>query len=157
MTASMSTMNQCCPITAGSIIIPTETKKMAPNRFLMPDSRCSILSPSTVSARMEPITNAPRAAEKPAAVAKETIPKHRPMDMMRSISSLRYFSAFFRMMGITYSPTRNHKIRKNARRARLQSILPPENCCETARVESRTISSTAMRSSTTRVPKTSGA
>ena len=54
-------------------------------------------------------------------------------------------------------PTRNHRMRKNASLARLKSISEPENCWETASVESSTIMSTAMRSSTTRVPNISDA
>ena len=50
----------------GLISIPTEIKKIAPNRSLTGLSRCSIFSAWVVSARIEPIINAPKAAEKPA-------------------------------------------------------------------------------------------
>ena len=54
-------------IMAGSTIMPTDTKKMAPNKSLTGFTRRSMLSASTVSARMEPMMNAPKAAEKPCA------------------------------------------------------------------------------------------
>ena len=46
---------------------------------------------------------------------------------------------------------------KNASLARFQIISLPENWLDTARVESKTIRTTAMRSWTIRLPKTSGA
>ena len=94
-------VSQCWPMTAGSTIMPTETKKMAPKRFLIPVRRCSMRSPSTVSARMEPMTKAPRADEKPANEASATMPKQRPMAMMSSISSFRKRFAFLRRSGMT--------------------------------------------------------
>ena len=47
--------------TAGSTIMPTETKKMAPKRSFTGAVTRSMLSASTVSARMLPIMNAPNA------------------------------------------------------------------------------------------------
>ena len=73
----------------GSMSIPTETKKIAPNRFFTGCNSCSIRSASIVSARIEPIRNAPKAEEKPACVAMMTIPRHNPMLVMRSVSSFR--------------------------------------------------------------------
>ena len=84
-----STIPQCSAMTPGSSIIPTETKNMAPNRVLRPETSCIILSFSTVSDSIEPITNAPSADEKPTAVARATIAKQRPMLITSSISSLR--------------------------------------------------------------------
>ena len=52
-------------IIKGSTIIPTETKKIAPNKSFTGLTRRSMLSASTVSARMDPIIKAPNAAENP--------------------------------------------------------------------------------------------
>ena len=76
-----------------STIMPTDTKKMAPKRFLTGATRCSIFSASTVSARMLPMTKAPKAAEKPAAEAATTMPKQRASEVMSRVSSfIRGFS-----------------------------------------------------------------
>ena len=57
-------------------------------------------------------------------------------------------------MGIRYIPTTNHSTRKKRSLSRAITISPPANCWLTAIVESNTISTTASKSSTTRVPKT---
>ena len=72
---------------ATSTIMPTDTKKMAPKRFLTGATKCSIFSASTVSARMLPMTKAPKAAEKPAADAATTMPKQRARLAMSKVSS----------------------------------------------------------------------
>ena len=100
ITASRSMMPQCSMITDGATIIPTETKNIAPKRFLIGSTMRSICSLSAVSARMDPITNAPRAEEKPTDVASATIPKHSPMLTMSRISSLRYSLAFLSSVGM---------------------------------------------------------
>ena len=103
---------------------------------------------------MDPITKAPRAEEKPTAVAKATIRKHRPMLTIRSISSLKYLLAFLRIVGIRNIPTRNHRRRKKTSLAMFSTSSFPAKLCETAMVESSTMRRIAMRSSTTRVPNT---
>ena len=145
---------QCSTMTPGESIIPTDTKKIAPNRFFIGSTILSICSLSTVSARMDPITKAPRAEEKPTAVAKATIRKHRPMLTIRSISSLKYLLAFLRIVGIRNIPTRNHRRRKKTSLAMFSTSSFPAKLCETAMVESSTMRRIAMRSSTTRVPNT---
>ena len=70
-----------------STIMPTDTKKIAPKRFFTGATRCSICSASTVSAKMLPITKAPKAAEKPAAEAATTMPKQRARAVISSVSS----------------------------------------------------------------------
>ena len=92
--------HQYCTTACGASIMPTETKNMAPNRSLMGDVSRSMCSLSTVSARMEPIMNAPRADEKPEPVASATMPKHRPRLTMSRISSFRYFLVFLSMVGM---------------------------------------------------------
>ena len=93
--------HQWAPICAGEIIIPTDTKKMAPKRSLIGDISFIIFSFSMVSASMEPIIKAPSADEKPEAVARDTIPKHRPRLMMSRISSLRYLLVLLSRVGMT--------------------------------------------------------
>ena len=67
----MTTMgSQYWPIIAGSTIMPTDTKKMAPNRSFTGLTRRSMCSASMVSARMEPMMKAPKAAEKPVLAAR---------------------------------------------------------------------------------------
>ena len=75
-------------IMAGSTIIPTDTKKMAPNRSFTGFTNLSILSASTVSARIDPMIKAPKAAEKPVWAAITTIPKHNPKETISRVSSL---------------------------------------------------------------------
>ena len=86
--------------TSRSISMPTETKKMAPKRSFTGLTNPSICSASTVSARMAPIMNAPRADEKPIALAMYTSPKQSPMLTMSSISSVRYFRIARRIVGM---------------------------------------------------------
>ena len=57
---------QNSPSTCGFTIIPTEMKKTAPKRSFTGAVSFSIRSASLVPARMEPMRNAPSAAEKPA-------------------------------------------------------------------------------------------
>ncbi len=154
ITARRKMICQWAEICAGATIIPTETKNMAPKRFLIGSTILSICSLSIVSARIDPITNAPRAEENPTEVARATIPKQSPMLTISRISSLRYFFAFSSRVGMMYIPTKNQSMRKNSSLAMFMSISLPSNCWETAMVDSNTISTMAIRSSTTRVPKT---
>ena len=86
---------------AGSINIPTETKNMAPKRSFTGLIICSICSASMVSAKIDPMTKAPKAEEKPAFVAMITIPRHNPRLTINKVSSFRKVLAFFRKEGIT--------------------------------------------------------
>ena len=72
---------------AGLIIIPTETKNTAANKSFIGETRCSMCSASTVSAKMLPMTNAPKAGEKPANDANTTIRKHKASATISSVSS----------------------------------------------------------------------
>ena len=74
---------------SGTIIIPTDTKNIAPNKSFIGAVICSMCSDSVVSARIEPMTNAPNAAEKPAIDAAYTIKKHNVNDTIRSVSLFR--------------------------------------------------------------------
>ena len=87
-------------MSATSTIMPTDTKKMAPKRFLTGATRCSIFWASTVSARMLPMTKAPKAAEKPTAEANTTIPKQRARAVMSMVSSFNNGFAFLKKSGM---------------------------------------------------------
>ena len=87
-------------IMAGSTIIPTDTKKMAPNRSLTGATSLSMCSDSTVSANMDPMIKAPNAGEKPTLAASTTIPKQRPRDMMSRVSLFISLRMRFRKSGI---------------------------------------------------------
>ena len=63
---SITMGSQNSPSTCGLTIMPTEMKKIAPNRSFTGAVIFSMRSASLVPARMEPIKNAPSAAEKPA-------------------------------------------------------------------------------------------
>ena len=137
--------------------MPTETKKMAPKRSFTGLISRSMRSASTVSARMEPITKAPRAAEKPAFVAISTMPRQRPTLTISSVSPLRKRFALLRKEGIRKMPTTKQKSRNSPSFTTLPSSSMPSTVWLTAMVESRTISRTAKRSSTTRMPNTTPA
>ena len=143
-----------CTRTAGSTNIPTETKKIAPNRSFTGLIICSIRSASIVSARIDPIIKAPSAAEKPVFVATTTIPRHNPKAITSNVSSFISFLTFFNKAGITKIPTKNQRIRKKATFRILPIISSPANSWLTAIVESNTIMIMATRSSTTNVPNT---
>jgi len=143
-----------CTRTAGSTSIPTDTKKMAPNKSLTGLIICSMRSASIVSARIDPMIKAPKAAEKPVFVATTTIPRHKPSAITSNVSSFISFFTFFRKAGIINIPTRNQRIRKKATFRILPIISSPANSWLTAIVESKTIIIMATRSSTTNVPNT---
>ncbi len=92
--------SQYWAIMAGSTIMPTETKKMAPNRSFTGLTRCSMCSASRVSDRMEPMIKAPKAAEKPVFAAITTIMKHRPSDTTSRVSSFISERVFRRIRGM---------------------------------------------------------
>ena len=141
-------------IVSGSISIPTETKNMAPNKSLTGFKSPSIFSALVVSAKIEPIINAPSSAEKPTWVAMTTIPKHNPIDRIKRVSSSKNFLALFKKVGNKNIPAMNHRARKNNNFATVKSISAPSNCFVTATVESKTISKITTISSTINTPNT---
>ena len=92
--------SQYRPIMAGSTIMPTDTKKMAPKRSFTGLTSRSICSASSVSARMEPMMKAPNAAEKPVLAATTTMRKHRPSETTSRVSSFIRERVLRRMSGI---------------------------------------------------------
>ena len=67
-------LTQYCASVGGLISMPTEMKKMAAKTFFSGVINFSIRCDSTVSARIEPMTKAPRALLNPASSAVRTIP-----------------------------------------------------------------------------------
>ena len=144
--ASSSICHQYCTSTAGSTIMPTEMKNTDPNRFLIGTITLSMRSDIMVPARIEPMTNAPSSRLNPHTTENTAIEKHSAIDTTISVSSLRYARALLKNVGNTYTPTRNHIIRKKA-------SLPSENSSSVpwtspmASDDSSTSISTANRSS----------
>ena len=145
--------SQYCSNRAGSIIMPTDTKKMEPNMFFMGCTRCSMRSASMVSASTEPITKAPSALLNPACTANITMPRQSPMEKMVSVSSLRCFLNFFRNVGMSVMPNTNQRAMYMTSLPTCQSSSLPSNSFLTAMEVSSTMSTTAKRSSTIRMPK----
>lgn len=86
---------------------------MAPKRFFTGSTNFIIRSASMVSARMLPMTKAPKAAENPTRVDTTAIRQHSPRATIRRVSSLMSLRTARRKLGTTYSPTTNHRTRKN--------------------------------------------
>ena len=80
--------------TSGSTNIPTDTKKMAPNKSFTGATSFSIRSASTVSAKMEPTTKAPNAALKPDSTATTAMTKQSANDTINKVSLFRNFRFF---------------------------------------------------------------
>ena len=146
--ASRAMTLQCLVITSGLTIMPTEMKKTAPNRSFTGEIRRSMRSASMVPARIEPMTKAPNAAEKPDFIENSTMAKHSPMAMMSICSSLMYRLKRLNNVGIRKMPTVNHMIRKNDSLRMLLTISPPLTLLFSAIDDSITIITTANRSST---------
>ena len=112
---------------AGLMSIPTEMKKMAAKTFFSGVISFSIRCDSMVSARIDPITKAPRALLNPASSAVSTIPRHRPRARIISVSS---FKCFFNMrisVGIISIPQTNHAASVMARSTTLLASSAPSN------------------------------
>ena len=95
-----------------STSMPTDTKKIAPKRFLTGSMSFSIFFASMVSARMLPITNEPKAELKPTLEANTAIAQQRASETMSSTSSLMSRRTFLRKIGTRNRPTTNHSTRK---------------------------------------------
>ena len=134
--------------------MPTETKKMAPNRFFTGSIRCSIFSPYRVSLKILPMMKAPRAAEKPTLSASTTMPRHRAIAPISKVSLLSHFDAFFSRVGSRNMPDKNQSTRKNNSFRIAKSISVPAKDLVRARVLSKTSRIMATRSSTIRIPIT---
>ena len=85
------------------------------------------------------------------------MPKHRPIDTTSSVSLLRKRRQRFNAVGSTYTPTKNHIIRKKASLATLISSSVPSTELFSAIDDSITIINTANRSSTISTANTNAA
>ena len=131
----------------GSTSIPTETKNIAPKRFFTGSTSFMMFSASMVSARMLPITKAPKALEKPTLVLSTAIPQQSPSDTMSSVSLLMRRLTERRNSGMRKMPTTNHRIRKNPIFTIEFSICPPSGLLPPAMALSITIITMARMSS----------
>ena len=127
--------------------MPTETKKMAPKRFFTGSTRRMIFSASTVSARMLPMTKAPKAELNPTCVLKTAMPQQSPKETMRSTSLLMSLRTERRKSGMAKMPTTNQSTRKKPILSTLLSIIPPSGLLPEAMAASITIITMAMMSS----------
>ena len=109
----------------GSTSIPTETKKMAPKRFLTGSTNFSIRSASMVSARILPMIKAPKAELKPTCVEKTAIAQHKPKATTNNTSLLMRFRTERRNKGMAKIPTTSHSTRKNTMLITECNICPP--------------------------------
>ena len=127
--------------------MPTDTKKMAPNRFFTGSTSFSMCSASMVSARMLPMMKAPKAEEKPTCVEKTAMAQQRPSDTMSSTSLLMRRRTERRKSGTAEMPTTNHSTRKKPMRSMELSICPPLGLLPLAMALSITIMTMASMSS----------
>ena len=132
---------------SGSTSMPTETKKMAPKRFLTGSTRRMILSASTVSARMLPITKAPKALLKPTLVEMTAMRQQRPRATIRRVSAFMSLRTLRSSRGMRKMPMTNHRTRKKPILKTLPSNWPPSGEEPLAMAESMTIITMARMSS----------
>ena len=141
----------------GSTIIPTDTKNIAPNKSFTGDTRLSMRSASSVSARILPMMNAPKAAEKPHKSATTTIAKHNPRATISIVSLLSIDLNFLKNSGSRKIPVMNHKMSSPPSFSSEKIIFSPSKLRLTAIVLNITISTMARISSMMRTERTSPA
>ena len=127
--------------------MPTDTKKMAPKRFLTGSTSFSIRSASMVSARMLPMMKAPKADEKPTLVENTAIAQQSPKDTTSSTSLLMRLRTERRNRGMAKIPTTSQRTRKKPIFRMEPSIWPPSGLLPLAMAESITIMTIARMSS----------
>ena len=123
MPRSNKSVGQCSRIELGTTIMPTDTKKMAPNKFFIGVMRCSMRCASIVAPKIEPIVNAPSAVERFERSASMTIPRHSASDIVMMISSSRYFLSLRNNVGTRKIPPTNQSTRKNTTRIEVVEIF----------------------------------
>ena len=131
----------------GSTNMPTETKKIAPKRFLTGSTNLMIFSASTVSARILPMTKAPKALEKPTLVERTAMPQHNPKATMSKVSLLMSLRTERRKRGMAKIPTINQSTKKKAILMTEPNICSPSGLLPPAMAESITIITIARISS----------
>ena len=136
-----------CTSICGSTSMPTDTKKMAPNRFFTGSTRRSIFSASTVSASMLPMMKAPKADEKPTLVENTAMAQHMPSVTMSSTSSFTSSRMRRSSSGTAKMPTTSHNTRKKAIFTTEPIIWLPSGLLPLAMADSITIITMASMSS----------
>ena len=131
----------------GSTSIPTDTKKMAPKRFFTGSTSLIIFSASMVSARMLPMTKAPKALENPTLVDNTAMPQQRPSETTSRVSPLMSFLTDRRKSGMAKMPTMNQSTRKKPILNTEEIICSPSGLLPPAMAESITIITMARISS----------
>ena len=131
----------------GSTSMPTETKNIAPKRFFTGSTSLMIFSASMVSARMLPMTKAPKALLKPTLVLSTAMAQQRPSDTMSSTSLFINLRTRRRNRGMAKMPTTNQSTRKKPIFTTLPSICPPSGLLPLAMAASITIITMARMSS----------
>ena len=134
----------------GSTSIPTETKKMAPNRFFTGSTSLIIFSASMVSAKMLPMTKAPKALENPTLVESTAMPQQSPNATIRRVSLLISLRTERRKSGMAKMPTINQRTRKKAIFITEPIICSPSGLLPPAMADSITIMTMASMSSSIR-------
>ena len=127
--------------------MPTDTKKMAPNRFFTGSTSFSILSASIVSANMLPMIKAPNADENPTVVEMTAIAQQSPNETISNTSLLMRLRTERRKMGMAKMPTTSHSTRKKAIFSMLPNICPLSGLLPLAIALSITIMTMARMSS----------
>ena len=100
-----------------------------------------------VSARMLPITNAPKAALKPTSADRTAMKQHSPSDTISSVSPVMKRRTERRNSGTAKMPTTNHSTRKNTMLTTLPSSWLPLMASSPATAERSTIITMARMSS----------
>lgn len=106
-----------------------------------------ILSASTVSARMLPITKAPKALLKPTLVEMTAMRQQRPRATIRRVSAFMSLRTLRSSRGMRKMPMTNHRTRKKPILKTLPSNWPPSGEEPLAMAESMTIITMARMSS----------
>ena len=127
--------------------MPTDTKKMAPKRFFTGSTSLMMRSASIVSARMLPITKAPKALLNPTFVDSTAMKQHRPSATMRSVSPFMSLRMERRNRGTRKMPTTNHSTRKKPIFMTTPIISPPSGLLPSAMADRTTIMTMARMSS----------
>ena len=120
---------------------------MAPKRFFTGSTTLMIFSASTVSAKMEPMTKAPKALLKPTRVDSTAIRQHRPKATISKVSAFISLRTERRNQGRKKMPTTNHNTKKKPIFRMALIICPPSAPEPWAMAESMTIRTMARISS----------
>ena len=120
---------------------------MAPKRFFTGSTNLMIFSASTVSAKMLPMTKAPKALENPTLVESTAMPQHKPNATISKVSLLTSLRTERKNQGMAKMPTINQRTRKKPILTMEPNICSPSGLLPPAIAESITIITMARMSS----------